>query len=103
MYKGMTATEYMQKRKAQFKAAGLCVYCGKPARQGFSLCKKCALREAERSANRKKRLMDAGLCYVCGKRPPEEGKNLCAECAEQSRARFRTWYAKQKEKTAWRR
>lgn len=103
MYKDMTAKEYMQKRKTQLKAAGLCVYCGKPARPGLTLCKKCAIRDADRAAKRKAKLMDEGLCYVCGKRPPEEGKNLCEECAERSRTRNRAWYAKQKEETAWKR
>ena len=103
MPKGMTSAQYMRERRAEFRARGGCSECGRPTMPGKTMCKEHAQYGLMQGKKRKEKLKAAGLCVICGKRPPEEGKNLCGECAERSKARFRAWYAKQKEKTAWKR
>lgn len=103
MYKGVTPTEYMRGRRKQFKEAGLCAYCGRPAQPGRTLCQACAIYEAKRSTLRIAKRKADGLCTKCGKRPPEAGVKTCAECRERNKQNCRRWYERQKEETAWRR
>ena len=103
MPKGMTSAQYMRARRAEFRARGGCIECGRPAQPGRILCKACAIYKSKRSAMRIAQRKADGLCTKCGKRPPEAGVNTCAECRERNKQNCRRWYERQKEETAWRR
>lgn len=73
---------YGKSRYKKRKAAGLCTKCGKPAKQGTTMCTECLLH---------RRLMDRArrgtygrdyeeLCTRCHKKPRVDGKKVCADC-----------------------
>ena len=73
---------YGKSRYEKRKAAGLCTRCGKPAKQGATMCTECLLH---------RRLMDRArrdtysrdyenLCTRCRKKHREPGKKVCKDC-----------------------
>lgn len=99
--------EYMRRRYAAAKAAGMCVRCGKaPARDGKTECKACAeflnakklaklkanpaeyarhlARVRKHGAETRARRIAAGKCPRCGA-PAAEGVRLCERCREHAR------------------
>lgn len=61
------------------KAAGLCVHCGKPARENMVTCEECAKKKNEYGKQLTKWRHELGLCTKCGKRLDCKG-NLCLVC-----------------------
>lgn len=79
-----TRREYMRKKRAAWKAQGLCSICGKPAREGQTKCEKHARQNVEYSIEYGKQLRawraEHGMCIVCGKES-RPGRRKCAVCA----------------------
>lgn len=76
-YREIGKTRYKER-----KAAGICTRCGKPAKQGNTMCTECLLH---------RRLVDRArmgtyyrdyenLCTRCQKKPRIDGKKVCADC-----------------------
>ena len=113
--------ERYRKRTAERRAAGFCPKCGKfPPSLGRSLCEACARkaraagrardarlraagkpqrnREKARAAERRRyrrqvaERSELGLCIKCGIDRAEDGRRLCAECAEKRREAERRRY-----------
>lgn len=80
------------KNKAEWRAKGLCTYCGKrKPKHGNALCDKCLVkRRANSNSNYKKihpidrrEWVDHGWCYRCGE-PALKDKRLCEKCYKQN-------------------
>lgn len=78
--------EWVQTRRE----AGLCPRCGKPAEDGYIICKRCRVKD-NRRREKKRRENDAspwrwqdGICWTCKRRPVLDGKKLCRECYDKS-------------------
>ena len=113
--------ERYRKCTAERLAAGLCPRCGKcPPSIGLRLCEPCAEkaraagrardarlraagkprrdREKARAAGRRRyrrqvaERRERGLCAKCGSSPAEDGRRLCAACAEKRRESERRRY-----------
>lgn len=70
------STESEKKRRAKFRALGLCIQCGKtPA---TSRCTNCTTRGNRYNVERRKALKEKGLC-ACG-RPCDRDTTKCLEC-----------------------
>lgn len=72
----------MKRLRDERAQAGLCTYCGEPAREGRRLCERCA-RRYELLYNRPRRIariVPPGICrrIGCGK-PVADGTKHCAE------------------------
>lgn len=112
--------EYMRRRYAAAKAAGLCVRCGKaPARDGKTECKACAeflnakrlatlkanpeeyarhlARVRKSAAETRERRRAARKCTRCGA-PAAEGVRLCERCRDHAREYMRARYIDKKTK-----
>ncbi len=84
--------EYNKRIRAERKAKGLCVKCGRKAIDGQTLCLEC--RTKERKWKKAKRNNDVersmrpelGLCYICGK-PLNKWDKLCDDCHEKASER----------------
>lgn len=106
--------EYMRRRYAEAKAAGVCVRCGKaPARDKRTECKACAeflnakkltmlhaypgkyekyLERCRKSgAERRAQRIAEGKCTRCGA-PAAEGVRLCERCRDHAREYLRARY-----------
>ena len=81
------ARAYQRRRKAGFKAKGLCPWCGKvPPAPGRTRCDAC-LEIARQSSiqwmrERRKIWKEFGICGVCGNREAMPKQTRCAYCAE---------------------
>lgn len=112
--------EYMRRRYADAKAAGLCVRCGKaPARDNRTECKACAeflnakklallrvnpaeyekhLARCRKSGKeRRDQRIAAGKCTRCGA-PAAEGVRTCERCRDHAREYMRARYLDKKSK-----
>ena len=95
----LTPCEGMRRLRAERRAWGLCIYCGKAADDGRTTCADC--RQAARDKWKKKRKTDkrrlyasaracykkrraeriaAGVCIRCGVRKPSEWRKTCNAC-----------------------
>lgn len=91
--------ERSRERYKAFKAAGLCVKCGRPAKSGL-FCYECSIKDKRHSRERVRRhegnqsnrelRMAARLCLDCGK-PIEDGNDtkLCYSCRKKRSERAR--------------
>lgn len=99
--------EQLEKRRARYKAAGLC-RCGKEPQKGLVLCSRCLQQSLtkrrqsvakglcgcgrssadgyrccqmclDRAAKDREELRKSGMCW-CGKHPPVEGRKQCRKC-----------------------
>ena len=73
------------KRKAKFRAAGLCSQCGSELRLGRKMCGVCADQVREAQQKRAEKFNKAGLCRDCGKAPHRSGKQTCRPCHIENR------------------
>jgi hypothetical protein len=59
------------------KAAGLCTECGKPAKDGCTLCQKHIDDRSAVSSRHYARRKEAGLCRFCNRQPAAPSGSLC--------------------------
>lgn len=96
---------YIKKLREHRKAAGLCIYCGKPQSSNSScMCIDCRIKNQRKNEKRKDGMDRSerpmyGRCYRCGTHI-ESGK-LCEKCKETSIKNLE--YANASEKTLERR
>lgn len=76
----MTKKERYEARKA----AGLCVWCGKPAVQGQTQCLECKAKKSAYEKDMQKWRKSIGICTVCGKYPAYRG-STCLICKQDHR------------------
>ena len=82
--------ESARKRTAARKEAGLCVQCGKPAKNGKCRCERCLKRNCEGKKESFRRQHpetnlprgDNSLCWQCNKIPALDGQRLCQSCRD---------------------
>lgn len=89
----------MKRLRARRAEAGLCTYCGEPARENRRLCERCARRQALLYKSRRiARIVPPGICrrVGCGK-PVAEGTKHCAEHLAEMRANMAANRAKKYE------
>lgn len=73
----MTKKERYEARKA----AGLCVWCGKPAAEGQTRCLECKAKKAAYAKDMREWRKSIGICTVCGKNPAYRG-STCLVCKQ---------------------
>ena len=81
-------------RKAEHRAAAICVDCGAPAAEGRGgLCDPCADANNERNKARKAKHRAEGNCIQCGA-PATEGRGgYCDPCADANNESTKAYYA----------
>ena len=79
--------ESQAQARARWRAAGLCVRCGRERDGGWLVCTRCHDRDAKTRAKRRgaeKALREerraACVCTQCGKRMAEPGRKWCRAC-----------------------
>ncbi len=108
--------EYLADKRAERKAAGLCVHCPRPVAAGSTRCQRCIDADGRRARERRlctasavrspvcekhhKKLgaickaktqarKNACVCILCGKNSPRQGRALCDKCLEYGAAKAR--------------
>lgn len=95
MSTGVSWTEDLRQRSAEFAAQGLCVACGLPAEPGRKRCWEHLAYSRRRMAAKRKKWKRLGLCIRCGKQPPAQGRAVCAPCEEYTQIKNRERYQRQ--------
>lgn len=74
-------------RRRAFRAQrrGRCCQCGEPARDGRTLCQRCADYHAEINADWRARCVESGRCQRCPAQA-EPGKTACRRCLDKRAA-----------------
>ncbi len=75
------AAAQMRKFNRRRRELGLCVSCGKPAREQKAKCDKCAEKANQQYNQRYRQGREKGLCVQCGK-PSSLGKCYCEDCGK---------------------
>ena len=71
--------------RAERKANGLCIYCGKnPPKNGRMGCESCLRKKHDDYLASRKFYLSIGICPVCHKQKIAEGHKVCADCLEKA-------------------
>lgn len=92
----------------QRKRAGLCVQCGKPAKEGRVRCQSCLGKCQRNMARYRERRSEegmvslwAGVCRHCGKPIGDAGEYHCPDCREKKIDYLRIARSRQKRNEYW--